>query len=176
MEVLHQQCPPRTVLRLYDTTLMGVGTSGGIFVDGSKTELRAVLANAILRATRHLSQRGCMIPVGLVGSDDARLVGSPDALRARTERASVRTVVGRDEVVRPIDLIHVVALANAVALRDNDAVGSLDRSAHVGLQLRTMYLTIFMDSVDLSVVVEEHAEVVDVALHVMVRPGASDIL
>ena len=82
MEVLHEECPPRAVLELHDAALMGVGAGGGVLVDGAELELRAVLADAVLRATGHLSERGGVVAVGLVGGDDARLVGSPDALRA----------------------------------------------------------------------------------------------
>ena len=155
---------------------MGIGAGGGVLVDGSELELRSVLADAVLRATRHLRQRGGVVAVGLVGGDDARLVRPPDALRARAECAAVGRVVGRDEVVHAVNLVHVMAFAHAVTFRNDDALGALDGSAHVGLQFGTLHRAVAVDGVHLAVVVEQHAEVVDIALHVMVRPGASDVL
>ena len=70
----------------------------------------------------------------------------------------------------------MVPLADAVTLGDDDAVGALHGAAHVGLQLRAMHLAVLMDGVYLPVVVEQHAEVVNVALHVMVRPRPVDVL
>ena len=69
-----------------------------------------------------------------------------------------------------------MSLADAVALGNDDTIRTLDRTAHVGLQFRAMYLAVFMDGIDLAVVVEEHAEVVDIALHVVVRPRPFDVL
>ena len=70
----------------------------------------------------------------------------------------------------------MVSLTNAVALRNNDTVGTLYRTAHVGLQLRAVYLTILVDGVNLAVIIEEYREVVDISLHVVMRPRSSDIL
>ena len=70
----------------------------------------------------------------------------------------------------------MVPLANTVALRNNDAVGALYRTAHVGLQLRAVYLTILVDGINLAVIIEEYREVVDISLHVVMRPRSSDIL
>ena len=70
----------------------------------------------------------------------------------------------------------MVTFTHTVALRNDNAVCAFYETAHIGLQFRTVYLAILMDSIDLTVVVKEHAEVVDVALHVMMRPRAVDIL
>ena len=70
----------------------------------------------------------------------------------------------------------MVAFAHAVALGDDDALGALHGAAHVGLQLGTLHRAVAVDGVHLAVVVEQHAEVVDVTLHVMVRPRAADVL
>ena len=155
---------------------MGVAASCRILVEGAEAEFRTVLADAVFRATRHLRQRGCMIAIGLVGGDDTCLIGSPDALRAAAKGAAVGQVVGRDEIIHPIDLIDVVPLAHTVTFRDDGALRLFDRSAHVWLQLRTFHFAVAVDGIDLPVVVEEHAEVVDAALHVVVLPRAVDIL
>ena len=176
VEVLHKECPPRAVIELHDATLVGIGAGGGVLVDGAELELRAVLADAVLRATRHLRQRGGVVAVGLVGGDDARLVRPPDALRARAECAAVGRVVGRDEVVHAVNLVHVMAFAHTVTFRNDDALSALDGSAHVGLQFGTLHRAVAVNGVHLAVVVEQHAEVVDVALHVMVRPRTADVL
>ncbi len=70
----------------------------------------------------------------------------------------------------------MMSLANTVTLWDDDPIGSLYRSAHIGLQLCTMHLTILVDGVDFAIVIEEHRKVVDVALHIMMLPRATNIL
>ena len=170
VEVLHKECPPRAVLRLYDAALMGVGAGRRILVHRTEAELCAVLADAVFLAPRHLGQRGGVIAIGLVGGDDTGLVRAPDALRTGAERTTIGAVVGGDQVVHPVYLIHVMTLAHAVALRDNDALRALLRPAHIRLQFRTLHLAVAVDGIHLAVVVEQHAQVVDVALHIMVHP------
>ena len=70
----------------------------------------------------------------------------------------------------------MMTLAYCIALRYDDTVGVLDGTAHVGLQLGALHRAVAVDGVDFTVVVEEHAQVVDVALHVMVLPRAADVL
>ena len=176
VEVHHQQGPPLAALILYDTTLMDVRTGSGILVDLGDTELGAIMANAVLLILRHLRQRCCMVAEGLVSGDGDGLVRSPDALGTAAEGAAIGTVVGGDEIVHPVDLIHVVTLADGTAFRDDSALRLLYRTTHVRLQFRTLHLTIAVDGIDLPVIVEEHTEVVDTALHVMVLPRATDIL
>ena len=172
MEVLHEECPPRAVAILHDAALVGIGAGRGVHVDRAEAEAAAVGHDA----AAPLRQRRCVVAIGLVGGDDARLVRSPDALRPRTERATVGAVVGGDEVVHAVDLVDVVSLAYAAALGNDDALGALHGAAHVGLQLRTLHLAVVVDGVDLAVIVEEHAQVVDAPLHVVVRPRAADVL
>ena len=64
----------------------------------------------------------------------------------------------------------MVSLTYSIAFRNDNTVGTLHRSTHVSLQFRTMHLTILMDGVDLAVVIEEHTEVIDISLHVMMFP------
>ena len=176
MEVHHQQRPPLTALILDDATLMDVRTGGGILVDLGDTELSTIMTDAVLLTLRHLCQRGGMVAEGLIGGDGDGLIRSPDALRSTAECAAIGFVVSRYKVVHAIDLIHVVPLADSVTLWDNRAFGLLDRPAHIRLQLGTLHLTIAVDGVNLAIVIEEHAEVVDATLHVMVLPRATDIL
>ena len=112
---------------------MDVGAGCGILVNGRNAEAGTVLANAWLFAARHLCERSLMIAEGLVGGDDHGLIGAPDTLRARTECAAIGLVVGGDEVVHAVDLIHVMSLANSVAFRNDDTRRFFFRSAHVGL-------------------------------------------
>ena len=155
---------------------MDVRTGGGILVDLGDTELGTIMTDAVLLTLRHLCQRGGMVAESLIGGDGDGLIRPPDALRAAAEGAAIGFVVSRYKVVHAIDLIHVVALADSTALWDNRAFGLLDRPAHIRLQFGTLHLTIAVDGVNLAIVVEEHAEVVDATLHVMVLPGATDIL
>ena len=165
-----------SALIFYDTALMDIGAGRGILVNLGNAKLSAIVSDAVLFTLRHLCQRSSMVAEGLIGSDGDGLIGSPDALRAATEGATVWSVVGGDEIVHPVDLIHVVSLADGIALGNDHALRLLNGSAHVGLQLRTLHLAVAMDGVYFPVVVEEHAEVVDPALHVMVFPRSADIL
>ena len=116
------------------------------------------------------------LTVWQISGDGDGLVGTPDALGTGAEGAAVGHVVGRDEVVHATYLIHVMALADGIALRDDGALRLFDRTAHVRLQLRTFHFAVAVDGIHLAVVVEQHAEVVDVTLHVMVLPWPTDIL
>ena len=69
-----------------------------------------------------------------------------------------------------------MTFAHAVTLRDNHAVSTLHGTTHVGLQFRAVHLTILMNGINLAVIIEEHTEVIDITLHIMVRPGTADIL
>ena len=117
-----------------------------------------------------------MITECLIGSDGNGLVGPPNALRTGTEGTTIRTVIRRNEVIHTVDLIHMMALANGIALRDDRTLGFFDRTAHVGLQFCTFHLAITMNGIDLPVIIEEHTEIVDTALHIMMLPRTTDIL
>ena len=176
VEVHHQQGPPLSVLILDDTSLVDIRAGGGIAIDLRDSELRAILTDTVLHVARNTGDRCLMVAECFIGRDGDGLVGSPDALGTAAEGTSVGHIVGGDEVVHTIDLIHVMPLTDGIALRDDDTVGALHWTTHVGLQLRTVYLPIFMDGIDLPVVIEKHGEVVDVTLHVMVLPRTTDIL
>ena len=70
----------------------------------------------------------------------------------------------------------MVSLANAVAIRDDDAVGALHGATHIRLQLSTMHLPILMNGVDLAIIIKEHAEVIDISFHIMMLPRTFNIL
>ena len=70
----------------------------------------------------------------------------------------------------------MVPLAHSTTLRNDGALRLLNRTTHVGFQFSALHFAIAMDSVYLAIVVEEHGEVVDAPLHVMVLPRATDIL
>ena len=89
MEVLHQQCPPRTVLGLHDTTLMGIITTRGIRTGRTHAKLRPVLTDTVFRTTGHHGTAYATVAISLIGTDHTRLVRSPDTLRTRAERASI---------------------------------------------------------------------------------------
>ena len=176
VEIHHEECPPRAVLILNDTTLMGIGAGCGILIERAKAELRAVLADAVFHATWHLRERCGMVAVCFVCRDDTCLVRSPDALGARAKGAAIGLVVGRDEVVHAVNLIHVVSFSHTVPFGDDDTLRSLDGTAHVRFQFCTLHGAVAVNGIHLAVIVEEYAEVVDVALHVVVRPRAFDVL
>ena len=69
-----------------------------------------------------------------------------------------------------------MSLADAIALGDDNAVGTLHGATHIGFQLSAMHLAILMDGVDFAIVVEEDAEVVDITFHVMVLPRSFNLL
>ena len=117
-----------------------------------------------------------MVAEGLVGRDGDGLVGSPYALRARAERAAVGLIVGGDEIIHAIDFIHVVAFAHGITLGNDGALGLVDGTAHVGFQLGAFHLAIAVDGINLAIVVEEHGEVVDASLHIVVLPRSANIL
>ena len=89
MEVLHQQRPPPSVLGLHDTALVGVVAARSIRTGGSHAKPRPVTADTMFLVTRHNRASHAVIAEGLVGLDDARLVGAPDALGSGAERAPV---------------------------------------------------------------------------------------
>ena len=175
VEVLHEERPPRAVGGLHNAALMGIAARRSVRVGRGDAEAGAVAADAVLLSTRHLREGRCMIAVGFIGGDDARLVRTIDIVRARAERAPVGHIVGGDEVVAAVDLVHVVPLAYPIALGDDDALGALHGAAHVGLQLGALHRAVAVDGVDFAVVVEEHAKVVDIALHVVVGPRPADV-
>ena len=70
----------------------------------------------------------------------------------------------------------MVSFTHSVALGYDDTVCLVDRSAHVGLELSAVHLPVAVDGIYLAVVVEEHAEVIDAALHVVVLPGSLYVL
>ena len=173
VEVLHEQCPPLSALVLYDAALVNVAACRGVDVRFGQSELRAVVAYAILLSSWHLRESCCVVAVVLVGCDDTCLVGTPDVVGNGAERASVGHVVCRDEHVFAVNLIHVVSFANGRTVGYDDSVCALYGSAHVGLQLSAVHLAVAMYSIYLAVVVEEHAEVVDASLHVVVLPRSA---
>ena len=69
----------------------------------------------------------------------------------------------------------MMPLADGIALGNDGALGLLDGTAHVGLQFRTFHFSIAMDGINLAVVIEEHAQIVDLTLHIVVFPGTSDV-
>ena len=117
-----------------------------------------------------------MIAVGFICCDDTRFVRSPDAFRTGTKRAPIRLVVSRYEVVHPIDFVHVMSFAYSVPFWNDDTFRTLDGTAHVGFQFRAFHCTIAMNGIHFSVIVEKHAQVVDVTLHVVVFPWPLDVL
>ena len=71
-----------------------------------------------------------MITEGLIGSDSDGLIRSPDALGTRTEGTTIGSVIGRDEVLNAIDLIHVMPLAHRITFRNDGALCLLDGTTH----------------------------------------------
>ena len=175
MEVHHQQRPPLSVLILYNTTLMDIGTGCCILINFGDSKLRAILTNTIFHTLRHLCQRSRMITEGFVSGDGDGLIRSPDALGTRTEGTTIRHIIGRDEVIHAVDLIHVMPLTHRIAFGNDSALCLLDRATHISFQLCALDLTIAMNSIDLSIVIEEHGEVVDTSLHIMMLPRTSDV-
>ena len=117
-----------------------------------------------------------MIAIGLVGGDCSGLVRSPDTPRTAAKGAAVRHVVGGDNIVHAINLIDMVALTDTAALGNDDTLGRVDWSGEVGLQLGALHRSIAVDGIHFAVVVEEHAEVVDIAFHIDVLPRSAGII
>ena len=154
---------------------MDIGACGSVLIDLGNTKHCTILAYTILSITRNLRDGCLMVAEGLVGCNSDGLVWSPDALGTTAQGATIRTVVGRYEVVHTVDLIHVMPFANTTALRDDDTVSTFHGTTHIGLQFRTMHFPILMDGIDLTIIVEEYAEVVYVTLHIVVLPRPTDI-
>ena len=70
----------------------------------------------------------------------------------------------------------MMSLTHRIAFRNDGALCLLDGTTHIGFQLRTLHLAVAMNGIDFPIVIEEHGEVVDTSLHVMMFPWASDIL
>ena len=116
----------------------------------------AILTNTIFHTLRHLCQRSRMITEGFVSGDGDGLIRSPDALGTRTEGTTVRFVIGRDEVIYAVDLIHVMPLAHCITFRNDGVLRLLNGATHSRFQLCALDLTIAMNTIDLSIVIEEH--------------------
>src|SRR5690606_23555250 len=109
----------------------------------------------------------------LAGADDHRLPRSVERVRPRRLHPPDRRVVGADDVVAAIDLVEVVALAHAIAGRDDHPLAAFDHAGQVRLEFHQPYLVVVVDGPYPAVVVEQHRQVVQVALdhRVLPRPG-----
>ena len=65
--------------------------------------------------------------------------------------------------------------AHCRAFGNDDAVGLFLRAAHVWFQFGAVHLAVAVDGVYLAVVIEQHAQVVYLSLHVMVLPRTADV-
>ena len=70
----------------------------------------------------------------------------------------------------------MVSLTHGITFWDNSTFGFLFRATHIWFQFRTFHLSVTMNGIYFPIVVEEHTQVVDTSLHVMVLPRSTDIL
>ena len=70
----------------------------------------------------------------------------------------------------------MMSLAHSIAFGNDGALRLFDRTTHIGFQFRTLDLAVAMNGIYLPIVVEKHGEIIDTSLHVMMLPGASDVL
>ena len=117
-----------------------------------------------------------MIAESLVSSNGNRLVRTPDTLGTGAQRTSIRLVIGGDQVIHPIDFVHVMTFPHGIALWYNGTFRLLYRTTHIWFQLRTLHLPITMDGVNLTIIIKQDAQVVDTPLHIMMLPGSTNIL
>src|SRR5690606_26847759 len=81
----------------------------------------------------------------LAGADDHRLPRSVERVRPRRLHPPDRRVVGADDVVAAIDLVEVVALAHAIAGRDDHPLAAFDHAGQVRLEFHQPYLVVVVD-------------------------------
>jgi hypothetical protein len=69
----------------------------------------------------------------------------------------------------------MMSLAYSITLGDNNTISTFYRAAHIWLQFCAMNLSILMDGINLAIVIEKYAQVIDISLHVLVLPRTTDI-
>ena len=115
-----------------------------------------------------------MIAESFVGCNDTCLIRPPDALRTGAKRSSVGNVIGRYKIVHTVYFIHVMAFAYRASLGNYDTFSLFDWAAHVRFKFGALHLSVAVYSVNLSIVVKQHTQVVDASLHVYMLPRAFD--
>jgi len=65
---------------------------------------------------------------------------------------------------------------HGITLWYNGTFRLLYRTTHIRFQLRTLHLPITMDGVNLTIIIEQDAQVVDTPLHIMMLPWSTNIL
>ena len=69
-----------------------------------------------------------------------------------------------------------MTLAHSVAFGYDYTFRTLYRTTHIGMQFGTFHGAVAMNGIHLAVIVEQHTEVIDVTLHVVMRPWSAYVL
>ena len=64
----------------------------------------------------------------------------------------------------------MMSLTHRIAFRNHHLATALYRTAQIRFQLRNGYVAILMHGINLAIVIEEHREVVDIAINFMMSP------
>ena len=169
IEILHRYTPPFAVRSLHDSALMNGSTSQGNSIRLVVLELEAIFRQRTTDAyIPHAPSSG--VSERFPFADHAGFVRSPDTLASGTLHTSHRRIIGREDVVHTIDFIYMMSLSHCVTFRNHHLAASLYRTTEVRFQLRHGHIAVFMHGIHLSVIIEEHGEVVDIAIDLMMRP------
>ena len=63
-----------------------------------------------------------------------------------------------------------MSLTHRIAFRNHHLAAALYRTTQIGLQLRNGHVAILMHGINLAILIEEHREVVDIAINLVMRP------
>ena len=63
-----------------------------------------------------------------------------------------------------------MSLTHRITFRNDHLAATFYRTAQIGLQLRNGYVAILVHGINLAILIEEHREVVDIAINFMMRP------
>ncbi|CDA65381.1 unknown [Segatella copri CAG:164] len=63
-----------------------------------------------------------------------------------------------------------MSLTHRITFRNHHLAAALYRTAQIGLQLRNGHVAILVHGINLTILIEEHREVVDIAINFMMRP------
>ena len=175
IEIEHRHTPPVAVGELHYAPLMQGGASEavGVVLCDDELESGSRDGGAETHVAGEMSQLGAE---RLAHAHHRCLVRAEKAVGAGALHSSHRRVVGAEYVILAVYFIYVVSLAHGIAGRDDHSLRTLHVAAEIRFDLDGAHLVVFVNGVDLAVVVEEHGEVVDVASHVLVLPRSGGII
>ncbi len=175
IEILHGYAPPFSIFGLHDTALMNSGTREHVVWSFVLSKLETLFGYGSSQTGIACSQ-GCRIPERLTSTDHTGLIRSVDIFGTGALHASHWRVVCRNDIIHPVDFIYMMSFTHRITFGYNHLFRTLDRSAEVGFQLGAGNVSVFVYGIDLTIVIEEDGEVVDITIYAFVCPRTFDVV